>query len=1374
MKMAVIDFILLVAISGLTRGVGVLPDGPLNAAVGETVMFTTTVTPSETPFLVVQWKFGDNNIITFNANNITTPEYESRITLFMSTGSLELRNLTLTDSGEYSVSILPPGELQKDGRTSLVVHEKVSNVTVTASSTDLVESSSSVRLSCSSIGSSLSFLWINGSSEVTASDRVQLTDGGSTLTMNVTRYDQGPFSCNVSNLVSHATSDQIHLTISYGPENMNLIIYPTQKYHEKGSDISMVCSADSSPAAHFTWLLNGDLQSGTEQVLNLTNIQESLCNGAGVLPVDLLHGSTGESVTFTTSVKPPAKPFMALTWSVNGTTNVITSTSLDAVGPGYENRITLDKSTGSLVLRNLTEKDSGKYELIIIPYGAEQIQGTAKLEVQTTVLKPTMVCPTENLIEGKTSLNLTCNANGFMTHVWLKDGKPVVPGDGLSFHDGNRVLSFSPLNRRHTGEFLCNVSNDFSFDTVKCRLKVYYGPDKPIIVQTPIGAELEDSVFLSCSADSLPKATFFWRFKHFMMYGSAHYIHEMEYRHLGRYTCTARNSITGLEASVFHTLSDSSTPITGSMSMMFCTVLTTVALILDEFGTTKEVKAGTGEEVRCPSPHTHTPHCTSSLKTFCPEAAGDMETSVILLVILGAISGLSHGQNLLPERLIAAVGGTVVFTTSVTPPEVPFMIVTWTFYDIHGAYSSIITSSNEDIIGPAYTDRITLFRANGSLELRNLTLSDSGEYSILIITNGATQQRGICTLDIHAPVSNVMVTASSTDLVESSSSVRLSCSSSGSSLSFHWVNGSSEVTASDRVQLTDGGSTLTMNVTRYDQGPFSCNVSNLVSSATSDQIHLSISYGPENTLLTLSPSQEYYAEGSDIILSCSADSRPAALYTWFLNGDQLTDTGPELRLMNIQMSQSGNFHCQVYNSKTLRSQTSLPSAVTVLVPVSNVKVNSSATDILESSSSSVRLSCSSSGFTPSFLWINGSSEVTASDRVQLTDGGSTLTIANVTRYDQGPFRCYVSNQFSNSSSDPVELLIIFGPENINLTISPSQEYYDEGSDVTLTCSALSRPPAMILWFLNGDQLSDTEPELRLVNIQMSQSGNYSCLAFNNRTMRNQTSHPSVVSVLKSEISNVVITPSTTDLSESSSSVRLSCSSIGSSPSFLWINVSSEVTASDRVQLTDGGSTLTIINVTRYDHGPFICHVFNNFSNYTSEPMKLHISYGPENIILTISPPQEYFEEGSNISLACSADSIPAALFQWLLNGDMMPDTGPELRLMNMQMNQSGLYSCQAFNNKTQRNQTSQPAAVSVQTPVSEVVVAASNNTHLIEFSSSVRLSCSSSGSSLSFLWLNDSSEVTASDRVQLTDGGSTLTMLNVTRYDQGPFRCFRL
>ncbi|KAG7474047.1 carcinoembryonic antigen-related cell adhesion molecule 1-like [Solea senegalensis] len=313
----------------------------------------------------------------------------------------------------------------------------------------------------------------------------------------------------------------------------------------------------------------------------LVLLSTGLCHGSGVITVDFLRGATGESVTFTTSVKPAAEPFLALTWSFNTTVNVVTSTSVDIVGQGYENRIVLDKSTGSLVLSNVTEKDSGEYELIIIPHGGEHIQGTVELEVLTAVSNPSISCPTENLIEGKSSVNITCDADGLVSStLWLKDGKPLVSGDRFSFHHGNRVLSISPIDRKDTGLILCNVSNAISYQTAECRLHVYYGPDKPTVTQKPRRAEMEEKVSLSCFAESLPEATFFWTFRNRKIPGPVVHIKEMEEHHLGAYTCTARNAVTHREASEVHRLRDSSPIISGSMSMMVCTVLTSGALML--------------------------------------------------------------------------------------------------------------------------------------------------------------------------------------------------------------------------------------------------------------------------------------------------------------------------------------------------------------------------------------------------------------------------------------------------------------------------------------------------------------------------------------------------------------------------------------------------------------------------------------------------------------------------------------------------------------------------------------------------------------------------------------------------------------------------
>ncbi|XP_030014278.1 carcinoembryonic antigen-related cell adhesion molecule 21-like [Sphaeramia orbicularis] len=209
MNKAVI-YIILGLIPGLTKAAGVLPD-VLNTAVGDTVIFETSLDPTQTPFQTIIWNFDELPVPIFiSTTNKTAPGYEDRLTVFMSTGSLELRNVSLFDTGRYNVNILIQDGNVMPGSTMLNVYERVSAVSVTSSSSVLVELNSSVHLSCSSSGSFLSFRWFNGSSEVTASDRVQITDGGSSMTIvTMTLYDEGPFRCHVSNAISNDSSDPL-------------------------------------------------------------------------------------------------------------------------------------------------------------------------------------------------------------------------------------------------------------------------------------------------------------------------------------------------------------------------------------------------------------------------------------------------------------------------------------------------------------------------------------------------------------------------------------------------------------------------------------------------------------------------------------------------------------------------------------------------------------------------------------------------------------------------------------------------------------------------------------------------------------------------------------------------------------------------------------------------------------------------------------------------------------------------------------------------------------------------------------------------------------------------------------------------------------
>ncbi|XP_076745766.1 cell adhesion molecule CEACAM5-like [Maylandia zebra] len=349
-----------------------------------------------------------------------------------------------------------------------------------------------------------------------------------------------------------------------------------------------------------------------------------------------------------------------------------------------------------------------------------------------------------------------------------------------------------------------------------------------------------------------------------------------------------------------------------------------------------------------------------------------------------------------------------MFTTTLSPSEKPFSSANWSF---NVSTTIIIVVINaENIIGPEYEDRITFFPSTVSLELRSLTLDDTGEYGVNAVHDG-TILNGRTTLVIHD--------------------------------------------------------------------------------------------GPENINLILSPPQEYFAVGSDISLTCSVGSRPPAQFKWFLNGDQLPDIGSELRLMNVNMSNSGNYSCQASNNKTLRSQTSEPSAITVLVcqteEISGSSVKPSTNLPVEGTS--VSLTCEAFGSVFKRNWMKDGSELTLTDNMTLSDNNRVLTFNTVNRKDNGEYFCQISNPIS-SDGDKYIMTINYGPENVQ--IKGPNEINIKGT-LKLTCSAESTPTARFTWFFNGTVKLTNSVEYIKEEVELSDSGNYTCQAWNNITERTSSS-----------------------------------------------------------------------------------------------------------------------------------------------------------------------------------------------------------------------------------------------------------------------------
>ncbi|KAG8009939.1 Hemicentin-1 [Nibea albiflora] len=1232
-------------------------------------MFNTTLNATEKPFSSIAWNVNNRPIITSSSGgNFTAPEYEGRITLFISTGSLELRNLTLSDSGLYGVSILPHGPAMS-GSITLKVLEPVFNVVATANKTDLLEFKDSVRLSCSSSsGSSLSFLWLNGSSEVTASDRFQLTDGNTTLTIvSVTRDDQGPYTCHVSNPVSSASSEPIRLNIYEPVANVVATANDTDLV-EFNSSVRLSCSSSGSSLS-FLWL-NGSSEVTENDRVQLTD---------GNINLTIVSVTRYDQGPFSCRVSNPVS-------------NVIS-------GP-----VNLTISCEFLIILHYTLSDA---DVLTLP-----LSGAPGLEAWEQITWA-------GEVTAGFSTMFTCSSSCFpnCVYTWSFLGRTV---------NGSK-LTWTPDGLDNTVELQCNVLNPETgaSTTMTSIIEI----KNPLSVQiSPLNTvpTLNQSLDLVCHDATLPshQVNQVNQVNQVVWYKDGQKVSLRENMHLlqntslhfdsllpsdaGFYQCET-NVATGQQARVFslgYLLSfdrwnvsiigpDAVFP--GRLSEFTC--LTSCTLNVD--CTVKwQFRWGfpTGSYLSIHANELRwTPSIPGTFQNFTcvaeNAAAGRSAEATKMVEVKGILA--SGAVEVHPSINPAIVGGTVNLSLS---PSVVMKSGSWAVGD------SVILNwvGDQQAVFPSHNGRASVNVVTGALTLTSVTVADSGVY---VVQSTDPQLKANVSITVQETVSNVTIRVNQTNLMEFNGSAVLTCAvSSGSSLSFLWMNDSAEVTASDRVQLTDGNSTLTLvNVTRYDQGPFTCRAFNLVSNGTSDPVTFTIAYGPDNMALTVNgQNTTSFSPGSNLTMLCSAQSDPPAALQWVVRGELVNTTGPLLELLSVSKDQSGLYSCLAFNKHTnmnssittnivigapayshsihasenplpvgsnvtLFSQTNVTLGVwqfntdiivmitpagniitdpwknrvtfnsttssltirsvqledsglytlqalnsfsaqltlSVQDPVSNVTLRANATSLVEYNDTAVLMCSVSNGSSLTYVWLNDSSVVTGGVGVQLSDGGATLTLIGVTRYDEGPFRCNVSNGISHEISLPVHLNISFGPSNASMVIMPMKYIYITGSNITLSCSAESSPPAMVQWMVNGVYLNEFTQQLKLEMVTESNSGSYKCLFHNTVTSR-FTSTSAMIRILE-PIAAVVVNH-TGGPAILHHPFTLRCEVTGAVDYVQWLKNGQLISADNTTTFSMDNKTLNLNPVQHSDNGDYQCRAFNYVSNMTSSPYTVKVNY----------------------------------------------------------------------------------------------------------------------------------------------------------------------
>lgn len=475
------------------------------------------------------------------------------------------------------------------------------------------------------------------------------------------------------------------------------------------------------------------------------------------------------------------------------------------------------------------------------------------------------------------------------------------------------------------------------------------------------------------------------------------------------------------------------------------------------------------------------------------------------LLILAALGRCcSQSSPLVTDNINGVIGKNVTFKTTITS-SMDFLTISWTF-NKGQTIASIIThipSTNTKNIDEKYASRISYNETTCEVQLRSLMKEDGGEYILNVVTSKGTQQTGQINLEVLEPVTDVKISSSVPEAVELSTVV-LTCSAKGS-FTYKWFNGSVPlVLDGTHMKLNPTGDQLIITqVHRTDlRGPIICIAKNALESGTSAPFNLTVSYGPEKIVTTQTPTHQFLQKGSNLTLTCSADSDPPAQFKWMFNGKDLLPKA-NVTISNLGDTHSGNYSCVATNVKTNRTVNSPVALVTVLEALSGTNISSSAS-LLIAGNSTVNLTCSAAtGKADTVVWLKDSKPLTPGDRVTLSVDKKSLMIAQVVKEDMGEYKCQLMNKV-NTDEASYKMVINYGPENVKV-IGKNAVKFEEG--IEMSCSAESVPPSIYTWKLNDTVMNFSRAIYVIEKAKATDSGMYTCEALNPITkMTIKTTH----------------------------------------------------------------------------------------------------------------------------------------------------------------------------------------------------------------------------------------------------------------------------
>ncbi|XP_050953349.1 neural cell adhesion molecule L1.2 isoform X1 [Labeo rohita] len=543
----------------------------------------------------------------------------------------------------------------------------------------------------------------------------------------------------------------------------------------------------------------------------------------------------------------------------------------------------------------------------------------------------------------------------------------------------------------------------------------------------------------------------------------------------------------------------------------------------------------------------------------------------------------------------------------------------------------------------------------------------------------------------------------------SADDITLTCEATGNPPpTFRWVKDGVEFDPSKDPELSVSRDSGTFSLTAKDgpihqyQGRYNCYASNDLGTAVSKEARIITENTP--TLQKERKITKKVEEGESVVLPCNPpNSTVAPVIHWM-----------DKKLRHIQQNErviqgrDGNLYFSHVTAADSRDDytcnTQFPSARIIVlkepinltvVPSNSVVRNrrpqmmrptGSRSSYLVLSGQNLELECIVQGLpSPNIQWIRKDG-VLSESRTSKESYDRVLRFKNISESDSGEYQCTATNVqgiITHTYSVTVEAAPYWTKE-------PKSQLYAPGETVKLECKADGIPSPEVTWSINGNLLTDIDPDprrsvkhgvLTLKNVDLSDTAVYQCKAVNKHGSILINAYVYVI-----ELSPQILTEDGLMYSVAEGqTIELACETFGSPrPNVTWEGETwGALVANPRMsQLLDG--SLQISNASLNDSGQYTCTVSNSKITITAELDVL-------NKTVIVKPPLALrIQRGKPATLTCEyqVDSRQdAPQVQWRKDQQKLSESSDSDKYMidestliipDVEEEDEGIYTCEVI------------------------------------------------------------------------------------------------